>query len=209
MITRQPILELVFDGPAIYEGRILPVDLFDFVSNFQSAIQKTITVLTTGQSARLGRPPKVLQELSALEIAGITQGSFGITLDFRREAAHLPLFDLGETAIEKLISGLSVIGNDTQLPEGFDRGVLIALREAGRILDRGINTVHINSPRYAHNMRAAYAAQTRERIVAQIRKFEQAWAVVEGRLLMADVKEDVLRCRIHPSTGEPIIGIFD
>src|SRR5690606_38600299 len=31
---------------------------------------------------------------------------------------------------------------------------------------------------------------------------------IEGRLLMADFKEHGTRCRIHPSTGEPVLCLF-
>jgi hypothetical protein len=82
----------------------------------------------------------------------------------------------------------------------------LALREAGRIFDRGIEEVHL-LPR-KNGARALFLPKTREQIVQRLRRLEERWATVEGRLLMADVKEDALRCRLHPSLGEPIICSF-
>jgi len=208
--SKKPLLYLHFEGEAIRDGRILLDDLFQFVCNFDLAIERTINVLQTGSSLRIGRPQKVSQTLSALEVVAIKKGSFDLALDLRREEQELlPGFDIGVQAVEKLMNGLSIIDESSPLPVGFDRGVLIALREAGRVLDRGIEGVHISSKRLVRFRKVNYVQSTRERIISSIRRFEQAWTTIEGRLLMADVKEDSLHCRIYPSTGSPIWCTFD
>ena len=57
--------------------------------------------------------------------------------------------------------------------------------------------------------RTLYTQPIREKVIARISRFEQAYSIVEGRLLSADVKEDRLRCRIEPSIGDPILCTFD
>lgn len=208
--SKQSLLRLRFEGPAIHDSRILLDDLLQFVSNLNLAIERTISVLQTGSSVRIGRPDKASQMLSALEVVAITKGSFNLALDLRRENQQMfPSLDFGVKAIDKLMGGLNTITPNAPLPDGFDEGVLMALREAGRILDRGIETVHISTKRRIKYRKVIYTQTTRESIISGMRRFEHAWMTVEGRLLMADVKEGSLRCRLHPSTGGIIFCSFD
>jgi hypothetical protein len=94
-------------------------------------------------------------------------------------------------------------------PEEFDQGVLMALREAGRVLDRGIDAVSIAAPHDHGATPTIFNQATRESIAGSIRKAEQAWTTAEGRLLMADVKEGSLRCRLHPSVDDAFYCTFD
>lgn len=206
----KPLINLYFQGNAIRDGRILLDDLFQFVYNLDLAIQRIISVIQTGTSSRIGRPHKEQQLLSALEVVAIKKGSFDLALDLRRdEQTTLPGFDTGIQAIERLMYGLETMEEFTVLPEGFDRGVLIALREAGRVLDRGIDEIDISSRKLKKYKHIKYMESTRTKIISNIRRFEQAWTIIEGRLLMADLKEDSLNCRIYPSTGSPISCHFD
>ena len=208
--SKQPLLRLHFEGSAIHDGRILLDDLLQFVVNLNAAIERTINVLQTGTSVRIGRPDKAFQLLSALEIVAVIRGSFDLALDLRREGQQiLPGLDFGMQAVEKLMCGLNTMTPYATLPDGFDQGVLMALREAGRVLDRGIETVQISTRRRMKYREAVYAQTTRETIISTIRRLEQAWTTVEGRLLMADVREGALRCRLHPSTGGAVSCNFD
>ncbi len=208
-----PLVELSFDGPAIKDGRILLGDLLQFVSGFQSAVERTVNVLESGVGTRVGRPPDAFRVLSALEVVAQSKGSFSLSLDLRREAPMLPEFDVGSEAIGLLADGLNLIdGVDKPLPDGYDSGVLMALRDAGRVLDRGIASVSIRTITATGTRmatRATYNQRVRTAISMRLDKYRQAWVSVEGRLLMADVKEDTLRCRLHPSTGDPILCSYD
>jgi hypothetical protein len=99
--------------------------------------------------------------------------------------------------------------NDKPLPDEYDHGVLISLREAGRIIDRGVDDIKINSNSSFGARKVTYNKPIRERVITKIRRFEQAYTTVEGRLLSVDAKEDRLRCRIEPPIGEPIPCQFD
>jgi hypothetical protein len=209
----QPLLEITFRGPAIRDGRILLDDLLQFLGQIQSAVARIINVTETGRGLRVGRPPESVRILSALEVVAMSRGSFRLGLDLRRDEAFLPLFDAGEEAVHRLTGGLSAITELSEtdvgpLPEGYDQDVLMALREAGRIFDRGIEEVDLLPRRDGARSRALFLPKTREQIIQRLRRLEERWATVEGRLLMADVKEDALRCRLHPSLGEPIMCSF-
>jgi hypothetical protein len=207
--VKQPLLRLKFEGSAIRDGRILFDDLSIFVSNISLAIERIINKLLSGESIRTGRPPSEIQVLSALEIVSVSKGSFQLALDLRRDGQQFPRWDLGEEATDLLIQGIEVMSEDVPLPEVYDQGVLMALREAGRIIERGVEEIHINSKSTYGRRRTTYIRPTREAIISRILRYEQKWATIEGRLLMADVKEDSLRCRLHPSTGMPILCQFD
>jgi hypothetical protein len=209
----RPLLEIRFDGPSVRDGRILLDDLLLFLGHIQSAVARVINVMETGRGVRVGRPPRAVQILSALEVVSLSAGSFGLGLDLRRDQALLPDFDIGEQAVDKLTRGLSVIteiapSDVVPLPDGYDEGVLMALREAGRIFDRGIQEVHLLPRKDGPPTSVPFLPRTRAQIVSRLERFEEAWATVEGRLLMADVKEETLRCRLHPSMGEPIMCSF-
>ena len=204
---QESLLKLLFEGEAILDGRILWNDLAQFVSSLDSAIQRIINVLETGTGIRIGRPPKTFQALTALEVTVVGSGSFTLGLNLRRGQEFLPGFDLGVQAMSRLVQGLRTIEHGP-MPDGFDLGVLMALREAGHVFDRGIEAVHLDSSPEIRQPRATFVRNTHQHIVSRLQTLEQAWAEAEGRLLMADVREDSLRCRLHPSTGEPLLCSF-
>jgi len=206
---KQPLLRLRFKGSAIHDGHILYDDLSIFVSNITLAIERIINTIQMGESIKKGRPLKATEVLSALEIVSVTKSSFGLALDLRRNGQYFPLWDTGEQAVDLLLQGFECIEEEKPLPQQYDRGVLMALRDAGRIFDRGIDTVQINSQSTFGSRKAKYTHPIRERVITKIRKYEHALTVIQGRLLMLDVKEDKLTCRLHPSTGDPIICKFD
>lgn len=211
-MKNQALFKLHFDGPSIKEGGILWQDLAQFLSNIDSAIQRIINVMETGTSIRVGRPTKAFQSIAPLEIVAVEASSFVLGIALRRDQDMFPELDLGLLAFGKLLGGLDRLrcdGEDVLLPDGFDQGVLTALREAGRILDHGVDSVGISPALHLAIKQATYDKATRERIVARIRRIEQTLVIAEGRLLMADFKEDAQRCRLHPSTGEAILCSFD
>lgn len=205
----KPLLNIKFEGPAIHDGRILYDDLSMFVSSIRQAIQRMINSIQTGESVKSGRPFKATQVLTALEIVSIRKGSFRIGLDLRRNGKAFPGMDLGEEAIDKLVLGVNSLASNKPLSDEFDQGVLVSLREAGRIIERGVNAVHINSKSAFGTRKAIYVQNTRNNIIKTISIYQKEYAIIEGRLLGADLKEDRLRCRIEPSIGEPTYCKFD
>jgi hypothetical protein len=206
---KRPLLSLRFKGSAIHDGRILYDDLSTFVSNISSAIDRIILAIQTGESVKKGRPLKTRQVLSALEIVRVRKASFGIALDLRRNGQQFLGWDMGEQAVDILMTGLKAIRSDGMLPKEYSPSVMISLRDAGRIIERGVEHISLNSTSVLGNKRAVYTLPVRERIIAQLHKLEHGYAIIEGRLLMLDVEEDKLICKIRPSTGEPILCKYD
>jgi len=116
---------------------------------------------------------------------------------------------MGEQAVDILLKGIGAIEESKPLPVEFDHGVLITLRDAGKIIDRGIQNVNLNSHSPFGVRKAQYSKPVREQVITKINRFEQSFATIEGRITSVDAKEDRLRCRIEPSFGEPTLCQFD
>jgi hypothetical protein len=207
--ARSSLLQLRFTGQSIRDGRILYDDLADFISGLTVAIERIMNTLQTGAFTKQGRPTKVMQLLSALEIVSVTHRSFGLGLDLRRNGHQFPTWDMGEQAIDILMQGFQSMNENTPLPKEYDRSVLIALRDAGRVFERGIDKVEIKTNSSFGIRKVRYTYPVRDQIITQIIKNEHTLTVVQGRLLMFDIAEDKLQCRIHPSIGNPILCKFD
>jgi hypothetical protein len=144
-----------------------------------------------------------------LEIVSMGKGSVKLALDLRREGQQFPGWDIGEQAVDELFTYVKSISNGNLISKEMDQSILIPLRDAGKIIDRGVENIYINSNSSFGKRRVKYEQSVRENIIFRISKYEYAYTAVEGRLLMLDVEEDKLKCRLQPSTGEPIICTFD
>jgi len=207
--SNKSLLKFKFDGSSIHDGRILYDDLSTFISNISLAVDRIINKIRTGESVKKGRPFKETQLLSALEIVSVGKGSFKLGLDLRRNGQLFPGWDLGEEAIYKLMTGLKAMEYDKPLPPEYDYGVLKALRDAGKIMDRGVDSIKINSTTSLGRKKVTYTLPIRKQIETKINRYEYGLTTVEGRLVMLDMEEDKLRCRLRPSVGEPFLCRYD
>jgi hypothetical protein len=118
--------------------------------------------------------------------------------------------DFGAEAMEKCFGGLErAIQKDVSMPPGYDPGVLLAWKDAGRLFDSGVSHIEITLNHRAEPLHVRYDARRRDLIRARILGAERHLRTIEGRLLMADFKEYGTRCRIHPSAGSPVMCLFD
>lgn len=206
---KQPLIKFRFTGSAIHDGRILFDDLSTFISNISLAVDRIINKIRIGESVKRGRPFKETKLLSALEIVSIRKGSFALGLDLRRNGTQFPGWDVGEEAIFTMMVGLGAMEKDKPLPSEYDYGVLKALRDAGKIMDRGVDSIKINSTTSLGRKRATYTIPVRKQIETKINRYEYGLTTVEGRLVMLDMEEDKLRCRLRPSIGDPFLCSYD
>jgi len=121
------------------------------------------------------------------------------------------MFDLGEQALECFVNGVKVLESDGEdLPEGYDRGVLTALKEQGKLFDRGIQRISFSlKTKRKQRIASSYTPDVYRRVIARIEQPIEAKRTLEGRLLMADFKETGFRCRIHPTIGPAIPCAFN
>jgi hypothetical protein len=117
--------------------------------------------------------------------------------------------DLGETTYRVLIEGIESVGaeGDT-LPEGYDLGVLLKLRDFGRLFNKGIEKVEFQLNHRQRPVKAVFDHPKYDRVRQRIERPEAQQVSLQGRLLMADFKETGREIRIHPSVGQPVVCRF-
>lgn len=136
-----------------------------------------------------------------------------------KTAEQLRLFDksaaeakreLGERTLEAFVQGISIVGDETsELPHGFDKGVLLALREGGKLFSLGLNSIDFELQcKSAKSLKSTYTPKVYERIIARIQEPVINKAIIEGLLLMGDFRDSSFACRIHPKVGKPIRATF-
>jgi hypothetical protein len=181
-----------------------------FGHQLQTAVDRVARVLGGEVSSVPGRRPQLIRSACALEVVALNEGSFEMAIDLRRDQLALAGMDVGQAALEKLVSGLASLARDGEgLPSGYDVGVLAAWRETSTLFGHGLEAVDLHL-RTAHGrFDVVYDAQVHARVAARIKGPVQNLRTLEGRLMMADFKELGRRCRIHPPVGPPVPVEFD
>jgi hypothetical protein len=213
MTGKNPWLKIRFDGEAVGPGKIPVAHLLGFLSNMNKALLRTGHLLAgDAKSVKRGSQPRTIKEEIALDLVLLTHGSPAAVLGFERRQVQtaFPGMDLGLEIFEKTLAGLSVVqeagsGN----PPGYDAGVLMAWRDAGMIFSRGITSIDFSLDHRETPLFTRFSLQGVIRIQERITGPQTNIRAIEGRLLMADFKEHGTRCRVHPSTGEPVLCLFD
>lgn len=207
-------LRIHFEGPAVDRQRLQLRELLSFGGHIQTALDRVARVLQgEAESTRPGRRPGDIERLCALEIVSVRGGgSMTMTCDLPPVTQTLlgEYTDIGEQSLLALIEGLDDLSNPSlPLPHGYDEGVLIALRDAGKTTNRGVDQVSLTLGRTNRSLTRKFTPDTVRYIAMRMQGPIQSQRVVDGRLLMADFRESGLRCRVHPSIGSPVTCIFD
>jgi hypothetical protein len=207
-------LSIHLEGPATERHRLPLHDVVLFADQLQTAIERVARLLTGRRiSAQRGPLPSDIRRWCTLDLVEIKPGSVTLVCDLPQlpqiEQLHL-LDDLGVEAVSTFVSGIGAFDRtEPVLPNGFDKGVLLALREAGKLLDHGVERIGFDFEEGDRRWSSHYTRPVHDRIVAQIQGPIEARRSVEGRLLAGDFKESGRRCRVHPPAGRPIECTFD
>ncbi|MCI4352046.1 MAG: hypothetical protein L3K14_01470 [Thermoplasmata archaeon] len=207
-------LTIYFEGPGVARNRLQLRDFLLFGSKIQAALDRVARVLQgEAGSVQPGRRPGDLDLACSLDVVSFRGGgSATLTLDLPvlKQKVLSTYEDVGEEALRTLVSGIeSITDADARLPQGYDDGVLLALREAGKTFDRGLDRVSLTLGRERGRIVRVLTRETVSQIVRRIQSPVENQKVIEGRLLMADFRESGLKCRIHPLLGPPILCEFD
>lgn len=213
MNNNEPLLKIRFDGEAVGPAKIPVSQLLTFLTNLNKAFQRTGRVLMgDAESVQRGQPPRSIKEEVALDLVLLTHGSPAAVLGFDRQQteSRFPNMDLGMDILEKALQGLAKVqGAGEALPEGYDRGVLMAWRDAGKLFIRGVERIDFTLNHRDTPVVTSFTPNGFGRIQERIKGPQTNIRTIEGRLLMADFKEHGTRCRVHPSAGEPVLCLFD
>jgi hypothetical protein len=213
MNEHDPLLKIRFDGEAIGPGKIPVAHLLRFLTNLNKALQRTGRVLMgEAESVRRGPQPRSIKEVVSLDLVLLTHGSPAAVLGFERQQkpTFLPGMDLGLDILEKAMAGVDAVQEPGEaFPAGYDAGVLMAWRDIGTLFSQGVAKIEFTLNHRATPLRATFTPEGFARIQERIKGPQTNIRTIEGRLLMADFKEHGTRCRVHPSTGEPVLCLFD
>lgn len=193
------------EGPAVENHRIALRDLVLLGTHLQSAVDRVARILIgQRESTRPGRTPSEIVNCCTLELLALQEGSLALVCDLPQREQSTLFADLGEETLEVLVEGIGLLGDDKTLPRAFDSGVLLAVREGGKLLDRGIDRISFELKTRHGEKSASYTQAVHAKVVERIQRPTENRRAVEGRLLMGDFKESALRCRLHPAIGRPI-----
>lgn len=193
------------EGLAVEKHRIALRDLVLLGTHLQSAVDRVARILIgQRESTRPGRTPSEIVDCCTLQLLALREGSLALVCDLAEREQSTLFPDLGEEALEVLIEGIGWLDDGKTLPKAFDSGVLLAVREGGKLLDRGIDRISFELKTRHGEKRASYTQAVHAKVVERIQRPTENRRAVEGRLLMGDFKESALRCRLHPAMGRPI-----
>lgn len=215
MTEQRPVLEIRFDGEAVGPGRISLAHLSLFLPNLNNALKRVGRILQgNSDSLPKRRPSRRVTSALDLELVSLRQGSPAAVLGFERKTAELlfPEMDFGHTIVETALNGLNVIQEseaDEALPTGYDPSVLSAWCDAGRVFKLGISKVSIAFNGREPSLRASLTSDGIVQMRNRIKGRQVSVQTIEGRLLMADFKEQGMQCRVYLSVGNPITCLFD
>ncbi len=203
-------LELRLEGPGVRNSRISLDDLSLLSGHLQAAIKRVGQVLSGGvPSTQAGRKPSRVEATCTLQVVSIKAGSVTMLCDLPVQAEPDMFGDLGERAVECFVRGIGALEEDGgALPPGYDRGVLIALGEEGKLFERGIERISFSLRTRKECVASSYTPEVHARLLARMEQPVESSKTLEGRLLMGDFKESGLRCRIHPPFGPPVRCTF-
>ena len=204
-------LTIRFEGPEVRPGRMRLDDFIHAAREFSACAKRVAMVLQQSPSTARGRRPEELVEAVSLDIIGFTHGSPAAVAQFERSENQLGLegLDFGEQTYRALIGGMGIAtGSGDSLPPGFDLGVLMKLRDIGKLFSRGVDRMEFTLNHHTLPVKVSFDREKCDRIRQRIEQPEAQRQSIEGRLLMADFKETGRQLRVHPPVGPAIICKF-
>ncbi len=214
--SQMPHLVVSLEGDGIRSGRIPAADLVQLVDKVQQCVRRIGLALSEG--APNDDPSalrKAVEAACTLEVLMMrSAGGFEIAFDLAlTQARELDPPDgagtLGQRAIAVMVQGIALLGQqDPWLHDAFDYGVLVALRDLTRLLDRGADRIRLRSTcEGIADREGALNAGVRDRIHDCAQGASKQGLKVKGWVLEVDLEGQ--RCRIRPPEGPQVICVYD
>jgi hypothetical protein len=209
-VTDEPLLTMTLKGPEIKPGRV-PADYLVRILNRVQVCVKRLGQELLGEKSTTGsgRFKGPIEAACRLEIVALTGGSFAIGVDVpvsipAEESPLLPDEHLGQQAVQSLVDGIGSLSADNPvLPHEFGYGVLVALKDVGNILDRGVSVIEFELRNGSKPpQRATFNLTTRDRVLQHIKEPVVSQARVRGSL--REVNLERRTCQLFPSHGKPV-----
>lgn len=204
------IISASLNGPAVEQGGIEWRRLVQFGDVLQKAIDRMAYSLEKEQGTRR-KFNEVLAD-TRLRLVDTKHGSFEMTLAFIRPPVLFEdFYDLASKSAEQLIAGLDLLrtGQNGNLPEGYDQGVLVVLQEFGRLLTHGVESIELAVRTKSHEISGVYDGYTNSSVKQYIIEPEEKIAAVTGHLLMVNFGREKYRCHLYQTDDQYISCTFD
>jgi len=207
--TPTAYLTIRFEGPDVKPGRMRLDDFIQAAKEFSVCAKRVALALHQTPSTAKGRRADEVVTALSLDLVGFTHGSPAAVAYLERSPGQSLMEpfeqDLGELTYKTLVEGIDSVANGGDaLPQGFDLGVLMKLRDMGKLFGKGVTSMQFTLNHRAKPVVAVYDQAKCQRIRERISKPEAQLMTISGRLLMADFKETGHALRIHPAVGVPI-----
>lgn len=204
-------LTIRFEGPGVKPGRMRLDDFIQAAREFSACAKRVALALQQTPSTAKGRRSEEIVAALSLDIVGFTHGSPAAVAHLERTDHQIVMdaHDSGEQTYRSLIEGIKVAGGmGDALPPGIDLGVLMKLRDIGKLFNKGVNRMEFTLNHRARPVKASFDLEKCDRIRHRIEKPESQRQTVEGRLLMVDFKESGRQLKVYPPVGSPVICKF-
>ncbi|MEX2552307.1 MAG: hypothetical protein WD627_04830 [Actinomycetota bacterium] len=189
MVLRQLIVTV--RGDLAGSKRLALSELARIAEGIQGGLERVALVLRGRGSASSGRRPQDVVDATRLDLVDFERGSSKLVLE---RHGPVPLFEMElDDAIEALLQGIAGITKaPTELPEGWDFGVIAGLSELTGSIGGGVDSVEIGF----EGLPPVVLDATVKKALKAARRSSTEWRRVTGRLHMGDFPLVTLRCRI-------------
>lgn len=203
-------ISAVLKGTEVQDGTIELRRLVQFGESFQLAIDRMAYAIEKQGGGR--RKLSQIRGDTALRLTSTTKGSFVAQMNLSRPPVLFEdYYDIGTIAAVKLVAGLEFLRSNSNgvLPENYDQGVLIVLRDLGKMLKHGVESIELQVNTAKEQVTALYDSYTQTRIAESISEPEEKIAGVRGHLLMANFGRERYRCHLYYEDTQYISCTFD
>lgn len=212
MKEQTPLLSVQLDGHAVGPGKIPLAHLLCLGRSLRKVLRQTGHALRGDDgSSRRGKPPKHIRESVDLDLVSLAHGSPSVVLGFEYKQPEFDnaSTDFGLEVLEKAMRALNAIQEPGMpISSDCDGGVMQAWVDMGKLFDRGVERIALTLNHRGAPTGATFTVEGRAQIQKRIEELAAEPLVdavtVEGRLLMADFKENETQCRVHPTVGAPV-----
>ena len=210
--TNPPLLTIRLEGKAVGHARISVDKLVRVLSRFSKAIYRHGKFLEGETSdAKTKARESSIKEKVALDVVMYAEGSRAVVIGLDKSTPEISAVGMDPTAdlLKKSIDGLQQLQRKgEELPAGMDLGVLTAWKDLGVLFSQGISEMKFRLQENGETFHGKYTPEGFQILQEKIKGPITNVKAIEGRLLMADFKEQGTRCRIHPESGPPVLCLF-
>jgi len=204
------IINASLNGSAVEQGSIELRRLVQFGEALQKAVDRMAYSLEKEQGTR--RKLSEVQADTKLRLLNTKHGSFEMTLDFIRPPVLFEdYYDLATKSALQLVAGLDLLhaGQNENLPDGFDQGVLVVLQEFGKLLSHGVESIDLAVRTKSREVFAVYDRYTNAIVKQNVIEPEEKIAAVTGHLLMVNFGREKYRCHLYQTDDKYVSCTFD